>query len=412
MNEYQNNFVWVILIDNLLNSIETKHQININNENYQQIFNNLNQYLSLEDIIVNTDDYPYLFNAINNSINHQEKNHQIIFEESLRYENKNFFNPDEKLDLNKYVEIKDNIHQGLKKFFIEQEQKICQALEENNQLCNFHFKDAQDIIHNGLNIFAKLNLDNNKNTPEQIIPLIQKFSNNLINFLYSDFPNHFKIDTLKILSFLDNTENCNGFLMTDFDEPKNFNIQIDQNSPDLPKFSLMKFKQSNQFSTGCHAGAIYMPQASQKLFVCLFDHTMNNLERVLDCTQTSVCVEKRFEIMFEYLVSKNFNNNQSFKNFIDNISYQELYNDFDNFYEKYLMYPCNDIMKNFYQSHGSENAKYLHLSDKNNFPLINIVTETNDHNIGKTWQRTNEEMKKTSKESNIFSQIEQQLSFI
>jgi hypothetical protein len=439
-HHFCNNFLWVNFAENFLPKIERAVGQTIDDLNYREIFNGkLQDYgLKIDDFILNTEDYPYLSDVIENAKSNPEKMHQIIFDEMLDLNNRNLlkkFNllipndlnenqvlTEKNLDLTKYLQVKSAIHSSLKEFFDYSKHQIIDGLG----VSNVDFVDIFDAGKEALKLFEKFNIEES-DFEQRYKNFVTKMNDYL--FLNTQMRMN-KIDIDKIFGIVFSGENCVNNLFCDFDQTEKFNIKIlDNDCESCPKFSLMRFSShpETSFSTGCHAAFVYSPEISKKLFLMLLEHTLSNQNEMLEVSKNMpACVEKRFEILFEFLSDKKLSNNEKFEDFVSNTKYFDLYDEFDQYFKKYIKYSAQEIIKSFYSKHFfDENSAKFHLMQglpenylenlnlackkvpklftsyeisgskdciyANNV-LINEVTERANHEIGKTWIRNESEL--------------------
>jgi hypothetical protein len=431
-NSFCNNLLWVNFAENFIGRIENNANIIIDDTNYEKIFSELNKYIEIDDLILNTKDYDYLSNLINSAEQNPHKIYQIIFDEMLDL-NKEYIrnkfhlikeDKDFSLDLKKYSDIKSFIHKSFKDFFEESSLKIFNKFKINN----IKFIDIFETGIESIKSFKKFNYNEN-DINEKITDFFERV-NTYLSYDINNRADKIDIDKLFTLSFAN--ENCSNSFLFDFDQSNNFNINLDHNECKIcPKFSLMRFSHYPEtlFPKGCHAAMVFSPEISKKLFLMLLDHTLANQDSVLKVSNVPVCVEKRLEILFEFLLDQNISNENEFKDFIENTEYQKIYSDFDNYFKKYINYDSKKIVYSFYKKHFfNENAKNFHILKNDNFikntikdqkfikndvssnnlqdlknainntkVYINEVSGLADYEIGKTWLRTQDEILKMDK---------------
>jgi hypothetical protein len=321
-NHYCNNYLWVSFAENFVPKIEKIINEELNSLNFREIFSNLKDFLKVEDIILNNKIYPYLSDVLENAALYPEKMHQIIYDEMIDLNNlellekfdlifKNDLNTFE-LDLEKYIEFRDVVHDGFKNLFNEAKNQIIEYLHLNN----VDFVDIIDAAKDCIKLFATFNLDS-----EDFEERLYEFGSKISEYLSLNTQSRMnKIDIDKMFAIVFSGENSKDTLFCDFDQKKNFNPDISNLDCDIcPKFSIMRFEQHPEviFTTGCHAALVFSPEASKKLFLMLLDHTLTNqLENLKNISPMPVCVEKRFEILFEYLSEQNINNSDEFNKFV------------------------------------------------------------------------------------------------
>jgi len=421
-NSYSNNFVWINFIENIIPKIEKQFNSDIDYTNYKKYFSNINN-LDISQIIVNTKEYPYLDNVIESAKNNPNKNYNIIYDEMIdlykfdllkkfnlfknnnpeSYDNKLFISEDE-INWNAYLDLKYNFHQSIHNYFNEKEIE----LQKMHGIKNIHFIDIANLSMDIINLFHYFNIDD-----IEIDSKLLDFENKILNYLNFDINSRAnKIDIDKIFSLLLFNEENRNILLCDFDQKENFDLNIIENHNnciDCPKFSLMGFTQhpKNSFSTGCHAALLYSPEVTKKLFLVLLDHTLSNPDAKLGVSESIVCIEKKFEILFEFLHDKDFNSNNELRDFLINTKYNDLYNDYDSYFKKYINYSRSEIMSNFFYRHFIDDySRHFHITKNNieypstkmeddnlynfifsNDYIFNKVTASDNEENGKTWLR-------------------------
>ena len=444
-NSFCNNFFWVIFNENLIEKVEQAKGLTIDDQNYKEIFNHLSDCLKIDDVILNTEDYPYLSSVVKNAKLHNEKMHNIIYDDMLDINdfetlkkfnilNKESFNKNPKkvtindINIDKYLEIKKDIHLGIYKFFQEAKDYM-----KEQDVKNVDFIDIFEVENDVLKLFIEFN----ENDPE-VQNDAKNFQSRINNYLLLNNQSRMnKVDIGKLFSLVFSGDSCKNTLFADFDQVENFNINLcdnDQECAQYPKFSLMRFSGSAKsvFTTGCHAALVYSSELSKKLFLMLLDHTLSNQDKVLSVSPNSgpICVEKRFEILFEFLATKDFTSLNDFENYVKKTEYKEIYQEFDDFFQDYKDYNGHQIREGYYKNHFANKAAenfHIYLEEKKlygddayfctmpkNFEdiknllkledciesqciLINEVSHRPDKEIGKTWLRDPKELSSMKK---------------
>jgi hypothetical protein len=328
--EYDNYFSWTSRIDDIITKIhDLNHGIKVNHSNYREIFNNLNQYLKIDDVILNTKTHPFLNQAVRGAIALPDHEFKIIFSDLLKKTDLKYHDLCDSENGCKLGKIRKEIFNGLAKFFEKADHDLDAALTESipNYNHNLHFVNYEKVLEKSIEKFIELN-SNEENSSE----LIDRFKHRIQEYKNLQHKTHdlsFKFDIAKILSIIDCEQSV---LIHDFDQEEYYDINISEEYKNFPKSSLVKFdyKNGKPFVPFICAGGInYLPKALEKIYLVLFDHTIDNLNNYY--ANGLVYSEVGLEILFEYINSKNFQTNDEIKNFFESKNYQDLYDEYDEF---------------------------------------------------------------------------------
>jgi hypothetical protein len=442
MVDYDNNFVWIVKITDILSDIEKNNNIQINNENYLKILENLDKYIQIDDVIFNTNLHPFLFNFVKGAVENPQKEFNTIFSEILSKEDLEKFG----INSENFCQTKEEFHNGFAKFFKNSEEKIHKLLHEKfpdfNE--NLHFVDYKDLLTHLEKTFDKFNKDQ-----ENFDKLKARFSKRIEDFICEGcFDLSFKMDVLKPLigaeagKFKDE-ENQKNILFIDYDFEKLFNLEIKDQTSEFPKFlimnpSLKEDGSSFPFYPNLIGSLIYFPKSCEKLISMFFEHSLQTTDQNYPL-QMQLYPEKRFEIFFEYLTNKGFKSNEEMLNFLNSKTYQELYKEYDEYYQDFFkiknlgeMYEryikahfdfenydinkvTNDFQNGCMESMNKKNP--MHFIDQDGNVMKNWTSEIVKENkrlqsIVSTWLISSDDVAKISQKNNIFDQIKAGLSFI
>jgi hypothetical protein len=277
---------------------------------------------------------------------------------------------------------------------------------------NLYFVSYEKVLEKVLERFIEFN-ENEENSAE----LIKNFKNIIErykNFQYGENGDYkwdlsFKFDLAKFLSIFESRKEV---LVHDFDQIEHFNIKIPENSKNMHKFILGKHNcpdNRRYESYQCMGTINYLPKSLEKPYLIFFEHTMKNLTDLTKQTKVLMHSEPRLAVLFEYLASKNFKTNKEIENFFTNISYQDLYKEFNEKYQEFLNEKSRrERSKKFYKAHfENKDQSFMHLKKNNEeilayhfFPKSNFESRKSG-----AWHKTNKEIESMSSHKNIFDQI-------
>jgi hypothetical protein len=367
MQDYNFSLTWVIKTPEIMNLIQEKNHIEINNDNYEEIFNNLSNYIEIEDVIFNTSKHPFLFNFVKGAVDHPDKEFNTIFTEVLSKNDLRNFH----IKTKSFCDVKNKIHDGFKKFFNETEEKLHNSLSEkfDDFRGNLHFVDYKDLLNLSIETFEKYN----KNEPdfENLKNQYEKKIKNLI--CENGYSLSLKLDTIKLLSGLESelssksSNQIQNFLHIDYDCPEEIiNLELKEETSMFPKFTIihpcLEIDGKPHFYPTLCGCLIYFPKACEKLLGVFFEENLDQ-QKDFDILKHP---ETQLESLFEYLHSKNLKTNNDIKNFVDSKTYQELRDDYKDFNEIFFEnIESKKLTSRYIQSHF----------DFKNFSIEKIVND-------------------------------------
>jgi ribosomal protein S15P/S13E len=190
-------------------------------------------------------------------------------------------------------------------------------------------------------------------------------------------------------------------------------------SKDFPKFCLVESNNKNHqdlFDTGIKINSswipeqiFYLPETAKKIFCMFFEHTMNNLQDK-NSLNNYMGVGGRLEVLFEYLDSKNFKKNDDIINFIENTSYNQIYDEFDLKFKKFQKSKTNELNFNMKNSHEKQmnnfnNNMHLMFSDGIKDFIIERIPGSKQIKYADSWIKKLNHIEKLSIKNNFFDQI-------
>jgi hypothetical protein len=425
--EYDNYFSWTSRISDLITKIEDLNEgVKVNSSNYRDIFENLDKYLKIDDVILNTDIHPFLESAIKGAVNFPEHDFKIIFSDLLTKKDLKSYKLCDSENKCKLDQIRKEIFGGLSKFFEKVDhdfdEALTKSLPEYNH--NLHFVNYEDVLDKAFVKFSEFN-----SSEENLEDLINSFKEKIEKYktFKSKIPAYdiaFKVDLGKVLGVFDSEKNI---IAHDFDQGKYFEANIDEDYVDFPKVSLVKFDYYPDKSYNaliCAFGINYFPKALEKMYLVLFEHIIDKsggdkfigLEDSLK--SNFVYTETNLEILFEYIISKNFETNEEIKDFFEKITYQDLYDDFDEFYSAHIRKAPSEVYaKDFRDAHFfSGPLEKMHLmNDETGLPIHHFwyCNNSDDFEKSATWARSSKASESMSGgKRDIFEQIKNNPSFM
>ena len=449
---YSNLFAWMIILSKLLSAPELDVSDIGALDSTEIKIEKIIQKIQVDDVILNTDQAPYLYNFMKNAIDHQEKIHYIVHHPyidkktiELWAKTSSKFNHDGLSIFNKikfwimdFYEIgkKDELYQfatAMNERFRGFENDLNNALNTLGLKPNIKFIDINAGIKAAQEIYSSHHQKDllqcerfNKRFEKQILSL---YSFGTLSY-HSQSNKGITLDTLKILGILSINDNV---LFSDLDNTEYFNL-------DIPKESVVKFtlqsggdlnhaielyknaksigdkdqieqiiddccqadweKRNNKIGSnkyyytclGCTWALAYFGKEAKKILLIMLDVFLNKPNLTLEITM---------HILVSFFAEKNFQNQTEVMNFIKETSYDDIYNEFNQYYQNFI----NKYYNIAYNNNLVPSKQFLDLnSDINN----NFYYFENDakqklvqSNFGSTWFKDFRNTK-----NNIFKQIE------